>query len=65
MKIPKKATIKVRHDIKMSEFLNKEDLEVLEREGFTDEEIKNKIEEWLRGNIWEYIPENKIQIEIE
>lgn len=49
----------------MSEFLNQEDIEWLEREGFTNDEIKNKIEEWLRENIWEYIPENKIHIEVE
>ena len=65
MKIPKKATVRVRCDIKMSEFLNQEDIEWLEREGFTNDEIKNKIEEWLRENIWENIPENKIHIEVE
>lgn len=65
MKIPKKATVRVRCDIKMSEFLNQEDVEWLEREGFTNDEIKNKIEEWLRENIWEYVPENKIRIEVE
>lgn len=41
------------------------DREYLEREGFTDDEIKNKIEELLRDSIWEHIPENKISIEFD
>lgn len=38
---------------------------ILSENGFTDDEIKNKIEELLRDSIWEHIPENKISIEFD
>ena len=64
--IPKKATIRVYHTtIKVDDLLSSFDREYLEREGFTDDEIKNKIEELLRDSIWEHIPENKISIEFD
>ena len=64
--IPKKATIKVYHTtVKVDDLLSSFDREYLEREGFTDDEIKNKIEELLRDSIWEHIPENKISIEFD
>lgn len=47
--IPKKATIRVYHTtVKVDDLLSSFDREYLEREGFTDDEIKNKIEELLR-----------------
>ena len=62
--IPKKATIRVYHTtVKVDDLLSSFDREYLEREGFTDDEIKNKIEELLRDSIWEYVPENKISID--
>lgn len=64
--IPKKATIRVYHTtIDVDDILTSSDKEYLEREGFTDDEIKNKIEELLRDSIWEHIPENKISIEFD
>lgn len=64
--IPKKATIRVCHTtVKVDDLLSSFDREYLEREGFTDDEIKNKIEELLRDSIWEHIPENKISIEFD
>lgn len=64
--IPKKATIRVYHTtVKVDNLLSSFDREYLEREGFTDDEIKNKIEELLRDSIWEHIPENKISIEFD
>ncbi len=64
--IPKKATIRVYHTtVKVDDLLFSFDREYLEREGFTDDEIKNKIEELLRDSIWEHIPENKISIEFD
>lgn len=64
--IPKKATIRVYHTIvKVDDLLSSFDREYFEREGFTDDEIKNKIEELLRDSIWEHIPENKISIEFD
>ena len=64
--IPKKATIRVYHTtVKVDDLLSSFEREYLEREGFTDDEIKNKIEELLRDSIWEHIPENKISIEFD
>lgn len=64
--IPKKAAIRVYHTtVKVDDLLSSFDREYLEREGFTDDEIKNKIEELLRDSIWEHIPENKISIEFD
>lgn len=64
--IPKKATIRVYHTtVKVDDLLSSFDREYLEREGFTDDEIKNKIEELLIDSIWEHIPENKISIEFD
>lgn len=64
--IPKKATIRVYHTtVKVDDLLSSFDREYLEREGFTDDEIKNKIEELLRDSIWKHIPENKISIEFD
>lgn len=64
--IPKKATIRVYHTtVKVDDLLSSFDREYLEQEGFTDDEIKNKIEELLRDSIWEHIPENKISIEFD
>lgn len=64
--IPKKATIRVCHTtIDVDDILTSSDKEYLEREGFTDDEIENKIEELLRDSIWEHIPENKISIEFD
>lgn len=64
--IPKEATIRVYHTtVKVDDLLSSFDREYLEREGFTDDEIKNKIEELLRDSIWEHIPENKISIEFD
>lgn len=49
----------------VDDILTSSDKEYLEREGFTDDEIENKIEELLRDSIWEHIPENKISIEFD
>ena len=52
--IPKRATIRAYHTtVKVDDLLSSFDREYLEREGFTDDEIKNKIEELLRDSIWE------------
>ena len=64
--IPKKVTVRVYHTtIDVDDILNSSDKEYLEREGFTNEEIENKIEEIVRDHIWEYVPENKISIEFD
>lgn len=64
--IPKKVTVRVCHTtIDIGDILTSSDEEYLEREGFTDEEIENKIEEIVRDHIWEYIPDNKISIEFD
>ena len=39
--------------------------EYLQREGFSNSELENNIEEMIRDNIWQYIPENKIFIKFE
>lgn len=62
--IPKKITIRVYHTIvDIDNILSNSYKEHLEREGFTDDEIENKIEEIVRDHLWEYVPENKISIE--
>ena len=64
--IPKKVTIRVyRTTIDVDDILTSSDEEYLEREGFTDDEIENKIEEIVRDHFWEYVPENKISIEFD
>ena len=64
--IPKKVTVRVYHTrIDVDDILTSSDKEYLEREGFTNEEIENKIEEIVRDHIWEYVPENKISIEFD
>ena len=64
--IPKKVTIRVyRTMIDVDDILTSSDEEYLEREGFTDDEIENKIEEIVRDHLWEHIPENKISIEFD
>lgn len=64
--IPKRATIRVYHTtVKVDDLLSSFDREYLEREGFTDDEIENKIEEIVRDHLWEYVPENKISIEFD
>ena len=61
--IPSTVIIKVHHTASINDILTILDKEYLEREGFTDKEIENKIEETIRDRIWEYVPENKISIE--
>lgn len=62
--IPNKITIRVYHTtINVDD--TSSDREYLKREGFTDDEIENKIEEIVRDHLWEYIPENKISIEFD
>lgn len=63
--IPKRATIKLCHTINLDDVLDSLYREYLQREGFSDKEIENNIEEIIRDNIWQYIPENKIFIEFE
>lgn len=63
--IPKRATIKICHTINLDDILDSLYREYLQREGFSDKEIKNNIEEIIRDNIWQYIPENKIFIKFE
>ena len=65
MKLPKFAYINVNARINLEDFLNHEDIEFLERNDFKDEALKNKLEQWIRDEIWEYIPENKISIEFD
>lgn len=60
--IPEKATIKVYCDIKINDIISDNYREYLNRE-FPDNEIKNKLEHQIRLNIWELIPNNKIEIE--
>ena len=62
--IPRKVTIRVYHTMYVDDILSSSYKEYLEREGFTDDEIENKIEEIVRDHLWKYIPENKIKIEI-
>ena len=63
--IPKRATIKLYHTINLDDVLDSLYREYLQREGFSDKEIENNIEEIIRDNIWQYIPENKIFIKFE
>ena len=63
--IPKKVTIKVYQNILINELFDEISLESFERNKFTDDEIKNEIEKIIRYNIWQYIPENKINIEFD
>lgn len=63
--IPKRATIKICHTINLDDILDSLYKEYLQREGFSDKEIENNIEEIIRDNIWQYIPENKIFIKFE
>lgn len=64
--IPKKVTIRIYHTtIDVDDILTSSDKEYLEREGFTDDEINNKIEEIVRDHIWEYVPDNRISIEFD
>ena len=63
--IPKKVTIKVYQNILINELFDEISLESFERNRFTDDEIKNEIEKIIRYNIWQYIPENKINIEFD
>ena len=63
--IPKRATIKICHTINLDDILDSLYREYLQREGFFDKEIENNIEEIIRDNIWQYIPENKIFIKFE
>lgn len=63
--IPKRATIKICHTINLDDVLDSLYREYLQREGFSDKEIENNIEEIIRDNIWQYIPENKIFIKFE
>lgn len=63
--IPKRATIKLCHTINLDDVLDSLYKEYLQREGFSDKEIENNIEEIIRDNIWQYIPENKIFIKFE
>lgn len=60
--IPKRATIKICHTINLDDILDSLYREYLQREEFSDKEIENNIEEIIRDNIWQYIPENKIFI---
>lgn len=64
--IPKKVTIRLCHTtVDVDDILSSSYKEYLEREGFTDNEIENKIEEIVRYHLWEYVPENKIFIEFD
>lgn len=63
--IPKRVTIKLCHTIDLDDILDSLYREYLQREGFSDKEIENNIEEIIRDNIWQYIPENKIFIKFE
>ena len=63
--IPKRATIKICHTINLDDILDSLYREYLQREGFSNKEIENNIEEIIRDNIWQYIPENKIFIKFE
>lgn len=63
--IPKRATIKICHTINLDDILDSLYREYLQREGFSNKEIENNIEEIIRDNICQYIPENKIFIKFE
>ena len=63
--IPKRATIKICYTINLDDILDSLYREYLQREEFSDKEIENNIEEIIRDNIWQYIPENKIFIKFE
>ena len=63
--IPKRVTIKIYHTINLDDILDSLYKEYLQREGFSNSEIENNIEEIIRDNIWQYILENKIFIKFE
>ena len=65
MKIPKSVYINIACKVDVRDFISNADREFLLREGFSDSEIENKIEELIRDRIWEYIPENKIKIDFD
>lgn len=62
MKLPK-AHISINYTVDWNEFLNPLDIEYLER--VREDDLKNKLEEWIRDNIWDCIPDNKINIEFD
>lgn len=65
MKIPKQVYINIACKIDINKVINDSDREFLLREGFSNSEIKNKLEELIRDKIWMYIPENKIKIDFD
>lgn len=65
MKIPKQTYINIACKIDINNVINDSDREFLLREGFSDSEIKNKLEELIRDRIWMYVPENKIKIDFD
>jgi len=68
--IPKKVNVSINVSIPIEDLYNDNQLEYLQREGFKDSEIENKIEESVRDRIWDnelwdFIPDNRIKISFE
>ena len=63
--IPKKVNVRMYYNIPIKDIIDSSDEEYLEREGFTDDEIKNKIEEIVRDHIWELVPDNRIIVDFD
>lgn len=65
MKIPKYANVSISIRIPVRDFVEPLDIEEFSRDHYTDEEIRNDLESWLRNCIWEHIPDNKIKIDFD
>lgn len=65
MKIPKYAYVNIAVKIPVEDFVKPLDIEEFSRDHYTDEEICNDLETWLRDCVWEHIPDNKIKIDFD
>lgn len=63
--IPKYVRVKTHCKIPTNKIITESELDILKREGFKEDEILNYIEGSLRDRIWEFIPDNVINIEFD
>lgn len=63
--IPRTVIVKVNCSLSVDDIISDSYKEYLQREGFSDPEIKNKIAEAVRLSLWDLIPNNKVRIEFD
>lgn len=63
--IPKNIYITINKTLNVDKVFDYADQEYLQREGFREDWIKNKIEEIVRNEIWTFVNDNDIKIEVE